>query len=185
MGVSGSGKSTVGEALARRLGTRFVDADTLHPARNIELMSAGVPLTDADRASWLDRVAAAYATGPSDGPYADGPSADADVAGPSAGGQGVVVACSALKRAYRDRIGERVPRLMIVQLVAEPSVLRARLDARQGHFMPASLLASQLAALEDLAPDERGAQVNVDASPAAVVDAALAAVDKWAGLTGT
>lgn len=130
MGVSGCGKSTLGAALAARLGAGFVDADPLHPAANLAKMAAGEPLTDADRWPWLDAVAAVLR----------------DRAP-------VVVACSALRRAYRDRL--RAARgVRFVHLAAPREVILARMTTRQDHFMPASLLASQYDTLEPPGPDE-------------------------------
>ncbi|WP_417562980.1 gluconokinase [Microbacterium sp.] len=130
MGVSASGKSAVGAALADRLGVAYVDADDLHPQANVDKMTAGIPLDDADRWPWLDAVAARLAEGP------------------------VVIACSALKRTYRDRLRAVAPRTVFVHLTGDRAVLEARIAARKGHFMPASLLQSQLETLEDPAPDE-------------------------------
>lgn len=134
MGPSGSGKSTLGVALAQSLGWRFIEGDDLHPASNVEKMRSGQPLDDADRAPWLARVANRLGT--------------ADDA------EGVVASCSALKRSYRNMLREGNPQLLFVlpQLAREELVLRMR--ARGGHYMPASLLDSQLAALEPLQPDE-------------------------------
>ena len=141
MGVSGSGKTTVGTALAAELGVPFVDADDLHPAENVARMAAGVPLTDDDRWPWLalvgERLAGADATG-------------------------LVVACSALKRSYRDAIRQKAPEVRFVFLDAGRALLESRVRDRPGHFMPASLLDSQLAALEPLAPDEPGVTVAPD-----------------------
>ena len=128
MGVSGSGKSSVGAALAARLGMPFLEGDALHPPANVAKMAAGVPLDDADRAPWLAAIAAWMAA------RRDG-----------------VVACSALKRAYRDRLREAAPDLRVVALLPPERILAERLGHRVGHFMPGSLLASQLATLE--APD--------------------------------
>jgi gluconokinase len=133
MGVSGSGKSTLGSALALRLGWRFVEGDALHPPRNVAKMTAGEPLTDADRWPWLERVAEAIVAG---------------------GDAGVVLACSALKRSYRDFLRDRAGAIMFVLPSLQKDVLTARVAARPGHYMPASLLQSQLDALEALAPDE-------------------------------
>lgn len=132
MGVSGCGKTSVGQALAARLGIGFVDADDLHPPGNVAKMRAGLSLTDADRGPWLDRVA--------DRLRHDGP---------------VVVACSALRRMYRDRIraGAGGP-VIFVHLDGEREVIAARMTARQGHFMPPSLLDSQFATLEPPGRDE-------------------------------
>ena len=140
MGVSGCGKSTVGRALADRLGIPFRDGDDLHPAGNVALMRAGTPLTDADRWPWLDRVAAVLRD-----------------AAP------VIVACTALRRAYRDRLraGAGGP-VTIFHLSGTPGLIADRLAARRGHFMPPGLLDSQFAALE--VPDAQEA-VTIDISP--------------------
>ncbi|MEN0130552.1 MAG: gluconokinase [Brevundimonas sp.] len=151
MGVSGTGKSTVGRLLAERLGAAFVEGDDLHPAANVERMRAGIPLTDADRAPWLELVRDAMST---------------------AGGD-TVVACSALRRAYRDVLRGARGRVRFVHLVVPPAELEQRLSERAGHFMPTALLASQLATLEPLAPDEDGVDLPV-ASPDETVDAILA-----------
>ncbi|WP_353826648.1 gluconokinase [Agromyces sp. SYSU T0242] len=147
MGVSASGKSTVGTRLAERLGVPFVDGDDLHPASNVEKMRAGVPLDDADRAPWLDRVAATLVRG-----------ADS----------GIVVACSALRRWYRDRIRTSAPGTAFVHLELSQAALRGRARARVGHFMPPALLASQLATLEPLEADETGMTLDA-AQPVDVI----------------
>jgi len=149
MGVSGSGKTTVGAALADALGLRFVDGDALHPAANVAKMAAGIPLDDADRAPWLDAIGAVLAAGP------------------------VVVACSALKRAYRDRLRAAAPGLQLVFLDGDPALLASRMTARPGHFMPASLLDSQLATLERPEPDEHALTADI-ARPAGEIVTALA-----------
>ncbi|OUE09660.1 Thermoresistant gluconokinase [Clavibacter michiganensis] len=158
MGVSGCGKTTVAGLLADALGGRFLDADDLHPAANVAKMARGVPLDDADRAPWLERVAEALALG-----------------GP---GTTTVVACSALRRRYRDalRDGSGLD-LELVHLAGGPDLLERRITSRTGHFMPPGLLASQLAALEPLDDDERGVMVDVAPPPAAVVRAALAGLE--------
>jgi carbohydrate kinase (thermoresistant glucokinase family) len=134
MGVSGAGKSTVGEALATRLGLPFEDGDALHPPVNIAKMASGQPLTDADRRPWLDRVAEA-------------------MEGWRRAGTGGVIACSALKRAYRDRLA--APDVTFVYLAETPETIRARLARRRGHFMPETLIDSQFAALEPPGLDEQ------------------------------
>ncbi|WP_395245004.1 gluconokinase [Agromyces sp. MMS24-K17] len=153
MGVSGSGKSTVGAAIAAALGASFVDGDDLHPPANVAKMAGGSPLDDADREPWLDRVGETLA-----------------------GGASVVVACSALKRRYRDRIRAIAPGTVTIALDGGRDLLASRLGARVDHFMPAALLDSQLAALESLAADEPGAIVPIDVTPDEVVSAALAAI---------
>jgi carbohydrate kinase (thermoresistant glucokinase family) len=158
MGVSGAGKSTVAAALAQRIGGVYVDADDLHPAANVHKMASGIPLTDEDRAPWLDAVGKALRS--------------------SVGGRPVIVACSALKRKYRERIRAEAPRAFFVLLTGTRDELERRLRARKGHFMPASLLDSQLATLEPLASAERGATVNIHGDPAAVVSRVLAAVEQ-------
>ena len=137
MGVSGVGKSTVAAALASRLGSDFVEGDALHPARNVAKMQAGEPLDDADRAPWLDAVAAVLA-----------------------GSEHVVVTCSALRRAYRDRLRDAAPSVLFVHVEAPSGLVEERLRERHGHFMRASMLASQLATLEPLRPDEGGVVVD-------------------------
>jgi carbohydrate kinase (thermoresistant glucokinase family) len=143
MGVSGSGKSTVGALLAAELNVPFVDADDLHPLANKAKMAAGTPLTDEDRWPWLALVGLALAQ-PTDG---------------------VVVACSALKRGYRDAIRAAAPDARFVYLEVPASVLAERMHNRVGHFMPASLLDSQLATLEPLQADEAGMTVPGDLPP--------------------
>jgi gluconokinase len=132
MGVSGSGKSTVGAALASALGWPLIEADDLHPAANVEKMRAGIPLTDDDRWPWLDRIVERLR----------------EVTAQSGN---VVVACSALKRSYRARL-RRAGDVRFVHLTGSPEVIAARLAARRHHYMPASLLQSQIATLE--APDD-------------------------------
>lgn len=163
MGVSGSGKSTVAIGLAARTGGTYLDADDLHPAENVAKMSAGIPLTDDDRMPWLARVAEAMAA-------ADRPHHPA------------VVACSALRRTYRDALRTVAPDVFFVQLDGSPELLAQRIGERTDHFMPASLLSSQLALLEPLEPGEHGAAVSIDASAAVVVATAF---ERWAESTGS
>lgn len=155
MGVSGSGKSTVGEQVAQRLGIPFVDGDALHPAANVAKMASGVPLTDEDRIPWLRAVGHALAETSPDG---------------------AVVACSALKRAYRDLIRAEAPDAVFAELDGDRALLAARMAARPGHFMPVSLLDSQLATLEPLQPDEDGVRLDVSRAPAELADAIVGAV---------
>jgi gluconokinase len=158
MGVSGTGKTTVATALAEALGWTFIEGDDLHPPANIAKMSAGVPLDDDDRRPWLQAVASLQAFH-----HAEGIS--------------TVLTCSALKRAYRDVLREGVPAgtVSFVHLAAPFEVLRARMESRE-HFMPASLLQSQLDTLEPLGPDEQGTVVDVSPPLDDVVRAALRAV---------
>ncbi|MFC9561570.1 gluconokinase [Agromyces sp. NPDC056965] len=155
MGVSAVGKSTVGRSLAERLGVPFRDADELHPASNVAKMASGSALDDADREPWLDAVGAEL----------------------DAAATGVVMACSALKRSYRDRLRHAAPTTVFVHLHGSDSLLATRAAARIDHFMPASLLGSQLAVLEPLAADEAGITVDVDGAPAEIVDRAVAGLD--------
>jgi gluconokinase len=154
MGVCGSGKSVVGAALAERLGYGFRDGDGFHPKANVEKMSAGLPLTDDDRWPWLDAIGTAMQG--------------------AAGGSGLVVACSALKRAYRERIAARAGGpVVFVHLDGPRALLAERMKNRKGHFMPPSLLDSQLATLERPAPDEPAVVVSVEPPVDAVVAAAI------------
>jgi len=142
MGVSGAGKTTFGRPLANVLGADFIDGDDLHSDAARTKMSAGHPLDDSDRWPWLDRIGAALKE--------------------DRGGRGAVAACSALRRAYRDRLRAGVgPRLRFVYLKASPELMRARVAGRKGHFMPASLVDSQFAALEP--PDGETDVVTVPA----------------------
>ena len=155
MGVSGSGKSTVGPALAQRLRVPFLDADTLHPPANIATMTAGEPLNDDDRYPWLQKVGEWLAD------HRDGG----------------VVACSALKRKYRDQLRAHCPRVEFLYLSGSPELIISRLAARSGHFMPAALLRSQFDTLEPLSADERGVVINLSddvQDVGAIVDTFLA-----------
>ena len=155
MGVSGCGKSTVGQLLARQLRAEFLEGDELHPPRNIERMSAGIALTDADRRDWLLAIAQ-------------------QIADARAGHHRLVVSCSALKRSYRDMLRTAASHLAFVHLHASSELLAARLALRPGHFMPASLLDSQLQTLEPPRADERALQLDA-ALPAADISAQAAA----------
>ena len=157
MGVSGCGKSTVGEKLAVALAARFIDGDSLHPEANKKLMAAGVPLNDENRRPWLDLVAAALA-------QADGKT-------------GTVVACSALKGSYRERILAGGPNTFFIHLAGSREVLAERMSSRAAHFMPLSLLDSQLATLETLADDEPGATFDVALPMDTIVEQAIAALE--------
>jgi carbohydrate kinase (thermoresistant glucokinase family) len=147
MGVSGSGKSTIGKIIAAQLECPFRDADSFHPKANIEKMSRGEPLTDADRWPWLQAIAA----------Y---------IAEHRAAGTLCVVTCSALKRAYRDIVTSKQRRdVRLVYLKGDFNLIAARLKARKGHFMPPALLQSQFDALEEPAADEHAITVSIDAAP--------------------
>lgn len=148
MGVSGSGKSTVGAALAQRLRVPFADADDFHPPANIAKMTAGEPLNDDDRYPWLEAIGEWLAQH----------------------GDGGVMSCSALKRKYRDQLRRRCPDVEFLHLSGTPEVIGRRQASRPGHFMPASLLASQFATLEPLEPDERGTVIDVDQNIDSIVD---------------
>jgi gluconokinase len=157
MGVSGSGKSTVGGLLAERLGVPYAEADDFHPPANIAKMSAGHPLDDTDRAPWLDAIAGWIA---------------------AHGDHGGVVSCSALRRRYRDRLRAAAPGLFFLHLDGPPDLIASRLAARMQHFMPSGLLDSQFEALEPLGPDEAGAVVSVDGGPQQIASRALAALPR-------
>jgi gluconokinase len=164
MGVSGCGKSSVGIALAEALGARFIDGDDLHPEANKAKMSAGIPLDDSDRWPWLDLVSKALAE---------------EVVETSGGSfSGTVVACSALKRAYRERILAGAPNTYFVHLDGSREILEQRLGARSGHFMPASLLDSQLATLEPLGSDEPGIVIDINQPVAQIIALAQVAVTR-------
>ncbi len=152
MGVSGCGKTAVGQALAERLGARFVDADDFHPPANVEKMRAGFALDDADRAPWLARL-------------------NAVMRHALARGDSVVLACSALRQRYRDALAERLPGLCVVHLSGSYELIASRVAARRHRYMPASLLASQFDALEP--PHDA---IVVDVTPA--LDEVVEAVDR-------
>ncbi|MCK5753548.1 MAG: gluconokinase, partial [Mycobacterium sp.] len=152
MGVSGSGKSTVGAALAQRVRAPFADADDFHPPENIAKMSAGRALDDADRRPWLESIGQWLAQ------HADGG----------------VVSCSALKHSYRDQLRAHAPSVFFVHLDGPIEVITRRQASRPGHFMPATLLQSQFDTLEPLGPDEAGGVVDVDQSVDAIVEQSVA-----------
>ncbi len=152
MGVSGSGKTTVGAALAERLQVPFADADDFHPPQNIAKMAAGIPLDDADRGPWLQTIAAWL------GEHAD---------------TGGVASCSALKRSYRDILTSVAPHAVFVHLHGDRDVLAARVAGRPGHFMPSALIDSQLDTLEPLQPDESGVVLDVRDPPQELVSQAV------------
>lgn len=152
MGVSGSGKSLIGAALSRALGVEFVEGDEYHPAENVARMASGIPLTDQDRAGWLRSLAARLRE-----------AKDA--------GTGLVMTCSALKRVYREVLRGGASDLQLVFLRGPREVIAERLASRRGHYMPASLLDSQLATLEEPSPDEHAWVCDVRESPADIVAA--------------
>ena len=163
MGVSGSGKSTVAEGVVDRTGWVFAEADAFHPQANIDKMSQGIPLTDEDRWPWLHELAAWMAEH-------------------AARGEDTVITCSALKRTYRDVLRADVAalgaghRVVFAHLDGSAEVIAERLEGRQGHFMPASLLQSQIDTLEDLEPDEDGVVLDLTAAPEVLVDQVMASV---------
>ena len=158
MGVTGSGKTTIGEMLAKRLGSEFADADDFHSAANKDKMHRGIPLTDADRRPWLETIAA-------------------EIDCWRRRGESGVVTCSALKRAYRSiLIGERVD-VALVYLKGSHDRIHRRMAARQEHFMPIALLDSQFAALEEPGPDERPITVAIDGRPAEIAAEVVARLE--------
>lgn len=154
MGVSGSGKSTVGAAIAQRLRVPFADADDFHPPANIKKMSAGIPLDDHDRHPWLEAIGEWLAAHPS----------------------GAVISCSALKRKYRDQLRHHAHQVTFLHLAGSREVIARRQASRPGHFMPSSLLTSQFKTLEPLEPDERGTTIDVDQDVDAIVQEYVDAV---------
>ena len=157
MGVSGCGKSTVGRAMANKLPATFLDADDFHPPANVERMRAGIALTDAERAPWLEALATRLTQA-------------------RAANEPVVLACSALKRSYRDALRRGAPALTLVHLTGSPALLAERISARPSHYMPPSLLASQLATLETPAADEHAITLDVALPTEELVAAILRAV---------
>lgn len=153
MGVSGSGKSTIGELLAQKLSATFIDGDLLHPDSNVAKMAAGTPLNDADRKPWLEAVGQQLA---------------------GAGDESLVIACSALKKSYRDLIRAADPTARFVLLDGPRELLAERLASRKGHFMPSTLLQSQLDILEPLEPDECGVVLDISEKPEELVRKAAA-----------
>ena len=151
MGVSGSGKSTIAAKLAERIGWRCEDGDRFHPASNVAKMSAGHPLTDEDRWPWLQAIAD-------------------EIDRVSEAGDRAVIACSALKRAYRDILVHGRKDVRIIYLEGSQQLIADRLAKRKGHFMPAGLLDSQFKTLEPPAPDENPVTVSIDAPVDAIID---------------
>lgn len=157
MGVSGNGKSTAGGLLAEALGWSFAEGDEFHPQANVDKMSAGFPLTDEDRWPWLRELRDWIAEHDREG-------------------RSTLMACSALKRSYRDLLREGAPGVYFLHLVGDKSLLLERMDGRE-HFMPTSLLESQLDTLEPLEDDERGALIDIANSPDRIRRLALAQLD--------
>ena len=153
MGVSASGKTTVGELLAERFDAEYADADAFHPQSNIDKMSSGAALTDEDRWPWLEAI----------GQWL--------VERVEVGG---VVSCSALRRAYRDVLFKAAPTVRFLHLHGDPDVVRERIARRKHHFMPPSLIDSQLDTLEVLEPDEPGIEIDFAKAPGEIVDAFVA-----------
>jgi gluconokinase len=158
MGVSGSGKSTVGKRLAKRLGWTMAEGDSLHPPGNVEKMRQGVPLTDADRGPWLDRIGELLKSW-------------------AAEGRSGLVTCSALKRAYRERLLAVRPDLRFVYLKGSEALIAERVKARHHEYMPASLLKSQFETLEEPLPGEPVVVIDAGATPEAEVEAIVEALE--------
>ena len=155
MGVSGAGKTLIGTRLARSLGIPFVEGDDYHPPDNVARMAAGIPLTDADRLGWLGAIAARIAEA-------------------RRNDEGLVIACSALKRKYRDLLRVADPALRFIHLAGERPLLAERLLQRRGHFMPSTLLDSQLSTLEAPSPEEHAWVYDIAEAPEAIVSALVA-----------
>ncbi|WNO75521.1 MULTISPECIES: gluconokinase [unclassified Streptomyces] len=155
MGVTGTGKTTIGPLVAEALGVPYAEGDDFHPPANIAKMSAGTPLDDADRWPWLDAI----------GQWAL-----------SRAGKGGVVSSSALKRAYRDRLRAVAPDAVFLHLTGDRELIERRMTERKGHFMPTKLLDSQFATLQPLEDDEAGVSVDVSGSPEEITDRAVAAL---------
>lgn len=159
MGVSGTGKSTIGEAVAQALGWPFAEGDDYHPQANVDKMASGMPLTDEDRWPWL-RLLADW------------------VREKDAAGRSTVMTCSSLRRSYRDLLREGAPGLYFVHLVGTSSLLLERMENREDHFMPPELLESQLDTLEPLEEDERGVLIDVANPPERIGRMVMAQLDQ-------
>jgi gluconokinase len=162
MGVSGTGKSSVAEALARQLGSRFIEGDALHPESNVQKMAAGTPLTDEDRWPWLDLIVEAMR----------------EEAGR---GGSLVVTCSALRRSYREVLAANGARTVFVHLSGSRELIASRLGGREGHFFPQALLDSQFDTLEPLRPEENGFAVDVAAPVEREVEEILELLPRYSG----
>ncbi|MEW1979647.1 gluconokinase [Citricoccus sp. NPDC079358] len=156
MGISGSGKTTLAERLAEELNRPYAEADEFHSAANIEKMRSGAPLTDEDRGPWLAAIR--------------------DWMGTADTTRGTIVTCSALKRTYRDLLRQASGRVFFLHVICDPAVITERMEHRLGHFMPASLVPSQLATLEELGTDEDGAVLVNSGSVDELVEQALTIV---------
>lgn len=155
MGVSGSGKTSIGEGIAARLGVYFIEGDALHPAANVEKMSKGIPLTDEDRWPWLEKIGG-------------------EIAASLAKGEGIAVSCSALKRVYRERLRAAAGgHLYFIYLDGSKELLTKRMGERKGHFMPASLLESQLQTLEIPTGEPHVVTVDIDDTIEGIVEASI------------
>lgn len=159
MGIQGSGKTTIGELLAQRLGVPFVDGDTLHSTKNKEWMASGRALSDAQRLPWLHAVGESLAL---------------------ANGSGIVVACSALKRSYRDLLREHAPRLLTVFAHGDIDLIQTRIAARRHDYMPPSLLPTQLEDLEEREDDEPGLTVDIEQTPEQIVERIMTVISTGA-----
>jgi len=158
MGVSGAGKSKIGARLADALGVPFLEGDSFHPPENVARMSAGIPLNDDDRAGWLHALSA-------------------EIGRARERGEGLVLSCSSLKRRYRDLLRGADPDLRFAYLHGERAVLEQRMRSRPGHYMPASLLDSQLRDLEPLQADEAGVQLDLTQTPQQLIDTILKSLE--------
>jgi len=158
MGVSGAGKSEIGARLAAALGVRFLEGDSFHTPQNVAKMSAGIPLDDGDRAGWLQALSN-------------------EIGAARERGEGLVLSCSSLKRRYRDLLRSSDPGLRFAHLHGERTLLDQRMRTRPGHYMPASLLDSQLRDLEPLQADEAGLQLDLAQAPQQLVDAILRSLE--------
>ncbi len=158
MGVSGSGKTSIGEGIAARLNVHFIEGDALHPAANVEKMSKGIPLTDEDRWPWLEKIGQ-------------------EIAASLGKGEGIAVSCSALKRIYRERLRAAAGgHLYFVYLDGSKELLTKRMGERKGHFMPASLLESQLQTLEVPTGEPGVVTVDIDDTIDGIVEASIKAL---------